>query len=168
MSIYSRIITADYPMMDMELKEFKIHNYSYREVSTAIQVDIWNRDILKKQTVQFTEEEFVEMMMEKEEGEYLYPETAEELERNGGDVNEAFEEDLLNRDEVQAALRMSWRIDFRLSYLEVEKCMNETGWSRKEAINHLVAKKTEKAPMPVREMKLDHQETMVEDFQRVA
>lgn len=153
MDIYNRITIADYPMTDMQMGGYKnggfqIHNYSHGKVDRAIVIGIWNGDVLRKQTIHFTEEDFVKMMTEREEGEYIWPETAEALERNGGDVHQAFEDDELHRDEIENAVRLSGRITFRISWDELQKCQSANpGWTRKECINHLVAEKTT-IPMP--------------------
>lgn len=145
MDTYNATTTAEYPSSDMEIKELRIFNYSYRKISEAVHVCIWNRDITKKQVVIFTGEDFTNLLLENEDDQYLYPNCAEMLlEENLEDCME-----WLDMDEVLTAVKLSGRINFRISFFELREFMAlNPELKRNEAINILVDRKTEKPHMP--------------------
>ena len=148
MNTYNNIITAEYTSSDLEIKECRMFNYSYRKISEAIHVCIWNRDIVKKQVIVFTGEDFKDMLLENEDHQYSFPNCAQMLLEE--DLAECM--DYLDMDEVLTAVKLSGRIIFRLSFLEVQNFMIENkDVSRKAAIQILVNKKKELAPFPTKE-----------------
>jgi hypothetical protein len=99
----------------------------------------------------FAGEDFKELLLENEEEQYLYPNCAEML------LDDELGEYIpwLDKEEVTKAVMMSGRIDFHISFFELRKHMAEnTEYSRNEAINDLVNKKTQTAMPTLQDMRL--------------
>lgn len=105
-----RISTATYPSSEMKIGSIKVYNNVYRQPETLIKIGISNGDFTTKQVIDFTGDDFENLLTEMEEGEPLWENCHRVLQYT--DIQEAIEEGDLDWDEIEMAIKISNRVRF--------------------------------------------------------